>query len=938
VSVPTTNSVATFYGNGSTGPFTFNFKFFADADINAVRTDAAGVVNTLYSGAGYSLTGAGNESGGAMTLDVPLESGETLTIYRVVPLTQDTILPDNGPFFASTHERAFDKMVMMSQQLAEDDSRTIRLPITETGNMILPTVPARASKVYGFDATGAVAMYDPGGTPYLLNLGTPVGNYVSLNAAVAALGSTQSTLLVNEPCVMTSNLTVPDNINILWVRGGMIDRQGYTLSGLKVARPQMFGALADGSNDDTAAIQAALDSGASVVRFSPGTYSITSALSLAKSGGTIELIGEGEVIIDGSSISGNCVLLTITGTAGASASPTVAVAMGATTLTCALDADPGDVLVISSDNEVWSPVRAEYLKGEMAAVKTNSGGVITLQDATYDSYTGDAHTTVTKINAPTVRMENLTFRRSSTDVATKNNFGLRLIWCRHSTLKNVRSEYSNYAGITLQQCYNTVADNCGNLGNFVSTQGTDYGLLISSSHIVRVNGGHYIAGRHGISHGGTFPCRDSIIRGAFCDNDPSVIDTNAVVMSFDSHANCQGLKVLGCTFGNGAYIGAADAMLDGNTIYTKTPNGANDKVSLEIGVGHSSAYIDVRNNRIFPVTGKRGIYIHNDVSGDITVQALVVSNNYIQTTTQEGIYIASVNTTGNALTINQLIMSDNNVSVQGTDIPALAIQGGTSNTLSIGTAQILSGRYYSDAGKGLNIASTNTVIDSLSIKDAFVSTNTAAKYPLSIGMGASSGDVIMTGNNISGGNRAYIDTYGTVVVRHNTFSNMTYSLAFNGSSSNCVKLLIGDNIDRSASGIYGAALLQCVGFTQSGPDNGGQRSTAWTGTAAPALGAWNLGDRAIRVPPASGQPKAWSCTTAGGSYSTTRANLTAYAKNAWALWTTGTTVWRCTTAGTSDAAAPDITGKVVGDTVTDGTVVWTLMSLTSATWVSEGNL
>ncbi|SDF15606.1 right-handed parallel beta-helix repeat-containing protein [Sporomusa acidovorans] len=37
-------------------------------------------------------------------------------------------------------------------------------------------------------------------------------------------------------------------------------------------------------------------------------------------------------------------------------------------------------------------------------------------------------------------------------------------------------------------------------------------------------------------------------------------------------------------------------------------------------------------------------------------------------------------------------------------------------------------------------------------------------------------------------------------------------------------------------------------------------------------------------------------------------------------------IWRCTSAGTSGATAPDITGKKVLDTVTDGTVVWTKLS------------
>jgi hypothetical protein len=107
--------------------------------------------------------------------------------------------------------------------------------------------------------------------------------------------------------------------------------------------------------------------------------------------------------------------------------------------------------------------------------------------------------------------------------------------------------------------------------------------------------------------------------------------------------------------------------------------------------------------------------------------------------------------------------------------------------------------------------------------------------------------------------------------------------------------------------------------------------------AAPTKGVWTVGDRAVRTP-AAGSPKAWVCTVAGGATSTTRVDTTAYSAGTWAIWTTGTTVWECSVAGTSNGSPPDITGKVVGDTVVDGSVTWTCRSLTTATWVSEGNL
>jgi len=59
-----------------------------------------------------------------------------------------------------------------------------------------------------------------------------------------------------------------------------------------------------------------------------------------------------------------------------------------------------------------------------------------------------------------------------------------------------------------------------------------------------------------------------------------------------------------------------------------------------------------------------------------------------------------------------------------------------------------------------------------------------------------------------------------------------------------------------------------------------------------------------------------------------RADSTAYTLGQKARWETGDTVWEVTSAGTSAATAPSITGKVVGDSVTDGTVTWQMTSLT----------
>lgn len=109
-------------------------------------------------------------------------------------------------------------------------------------------------------------------------------------------------------------------------------------------------------------------------------------------------------------------------------------------------------------------------------------------------------------------------------------------------------------------------------------------------------------------------------------------------------------------------------------------------------------------------------------------------------------------------------------------------------------------------------------------------------------------------------------------------------------------------------------------------------------SAIPVKGVYATNTIIKRYPFTVGQPKGWYTTTGGGASSTTRADATAYAAGVWAKWPSGTTVWECTTAGTSTTGAPSIVGKVVGDTVEDGTAIWTMRSLTTVAFTSEGNL
>ena len=114
---------AVFHGTGSTGPFNFTFRFFDNADITVYRTAVAGTILPLAESTDYTLTGAGAYAGGSVTLVSALLSGETLTVYRELSLTQLTSIRNLGAFYPEIHEDVFDRITMILQQLEEEIGR-----------------------------------------------------------------------------------------------------------------------------------------------------------------------------------------------------------------------------------------------------------------------------------------------------------------------------------------------------------------------------------------------------------------------------------------------------------------------------------------------------------------------------------------------------------------------------------------------------------------------------------------------------------------------------------------------------------------------------------------------------------------------------------------------------------------------------------------------
>ena len=109
MTVNTTPVETNYTGNASTTVFALTFAFAANAH---VKVYLAGVLQN----SGYSITGAGNPSGGTLTFSAAPGNGVAIKARRVTPLTQDIDVVNNATVFASSLETGLDYALLRQQE------------------------------------------------------------------------------------------------------------------------------------------------------------------------------------------------------------------------------------------------------------------------------------------------------------------------------------------------------------------------------------------------------------------------------------------------------------------------------------------------------------------------------------------------------------------------------------------------------------------------------------------------------------------------------------------------------------------------------------------------------------------------------------------------------------------------------------------------------
>lgn len=283
-----------YVASGGQTVFPYPFPIFDDGDL---VVDVDGVVLVITTN--YTVSGAGGDNGGSVTLTAGATAGQVVTIYRDIAIARDTDFQQNGPWRSAAINDELDRMTLIDQQLELATTRALRVNVNDEADfddLVLPGASARASRFLAFGATGKPVVSAGTGADAGLreDIATGAAGAVTFVDTVAEMKAL--TGLVNNAAVMPLGYASTGDFQMRWRRfvqtgtppaddGGAVihDTAGagyYSLDNAVCFDLREYGVDGD-DTDDSAQIQKAitkLDSGTGgklVVTSPPVRYRIT---------------------------------------------------------------------------------------------------------------------------------------------------------------------------------------------------------------------------------------------------------------------------------------------------------------------------------------------------------------------------------------------------------------------------------------------------------------------------------------------------------------------------------------------------------------------------------------------------------------------------------------------------------------------------------------
>lgn len=739
------------------------------------------------------------------------------------------------------------------------------------------------------------------------------GNGTTLQEAITAIGGNQATLRIpSGTWNINSNFSIPANVTLKPERGailsiangvtltinGNLDAGTYqifawtgtgalSLANAKITQtlPQWFGVKADGS-DDTLALQKCIDSANGIVYFPPGSYCCKN-ISLAAN----------------------------TRYFGASKASKIFL----------LNGDSYDAFRIG-------PNKSNITIDNLLFYGDN------LRNANYD------------VGGRGVRIYTDSAGQSNSNITIKNceftnlGFGAVRIWCGTSKVwiidnyihDNGESSNSRGQGIFIGAASGQAVQDINIQNNILSNNG-DTGIDISSyCNNINVTGNRvYNAYRHGLVFYLTAATKLS----------------SRVIGNYIEGSGADGIYVTG-QYPNG--VGSGFIIISNNHLYRNCNNDFGGDFSKDLMAALCIIFCNdevIISNNIIENNGVRQNY-YPLIRTTNTCNATISGNTFRNETSGGiGAIEASRNEkiviTGNKCTNMPLFTYKNDLQHMGV-LKELIISNNYNLTSTYGI--YIDCSWNGATGALINI--NGNTINSSNGKDT---ANDGIRFETPTISGASIGNIVQITNNIVKGfdiginvpdvsGSAYVHRFAGEIANNNVslcntgifFGVADGIISDNYLADNVNDYLMGNGANRSIS--YKLADGRYFrGRSGSNTINWHDRKVEYHMYDFSSLNkwTWSTGD-IVWLPPSPGGYSGKICTTNGGLYDGTRQNSTGYTVGRWIMWDSGTTVWECTTAGTSASSSPDITGKVVGNAVTDGTVVWTMRATQAAVFKNFG--